>query len=189
MSGSFINELAKPGRVICTSVGPISVEGGWIEMFIRGLNGEADSRPMDGHISVEEAFYLAADHVSGDFKLSRLDDTGDGVPYGPFWFPENYDINDPKKDGYIASRIYDLEYEEFEFLVFIEYTNIGEIDEGYKVEFKSDVMFGKAPYTYSWNFSDEEQSSEENPTHVQQFTKFFILIFPLFFLYFLLLYY
>lgn len=165
MSGSFIDELSKPGRVVCSSVGPISVEGGWIESFIRGLNGAADSRPADGRISIEEAFYHAADHVSGEFKLSRLEDTGDGVPYGPYWFPENYDINDPYKDGYRASRIYDLSYEEFEMLVFIEYTNVGKVDEGYKVEFTSDVMFGISPYTYLWDFGDEEQSTEENPDH------------------------
>jgi len=74
MSGSFINELAKPGRIVCSSVGQIGVEGGWVESFTKGLNGDADTRPTDGHISVEESFYYAATHVLEELKFSRLDE-------------------------------------------------------------------------------------------------------------------
>jgi len=91
---------------------------------------------------------------------------GDGKPYGPFCFEGSYDINDPNEDGYRTSRIIDLEKEEFEILVNIDKENIKKVDEGYEVEFKSGVAFGKTPYTYNWDFGDEEQSDGKNPTHI-----------------------
>jgi hypothetical protein len=166
MSGSFIGDLAAQNRIICTSVGPISAEGGWIETFIEAMNGAGDYRPADGRISLEEMFYHAANHVSEQFKFSRLDDNFDGVGHGPFWLDGiGYDINDPTKDGYLASRVYDLRYEE-PLVVTINGPSYAKPNE--EIQLGATVTGGVGPYTYSWDFDDtdgiQEDSTEQTPT-------------------------
>ena len=167
MSGSFLPELSGQNRIVCTSVGPISMEGGWIETFTRAMNGDGDYRPADGRISFEEMFYHAADHVSEEFKFSRLDDNYDSVGHGPFWLGGvGYDIDDPEKDGYLSSRVYDLRYEENPIYVTIVGPTSAKPDTD--VELSATVSGVTEFYTYSWDFdaSDgiQEDSTESQPT-------------------------
>jgi len=173
MSGSFVDNLALPGRVVCTSVGPITMEGGWIESFTRGLdgitqdsnpNGNIDSRPKDNRISLEEAFFQAASHVRNDGifgKYSRLDDNADGTGTGPYWDnSEGYDIDDLTKDGYKASRIFYLTYEEFPLDSKIEFKG-----DKKTIDFMGHAIGGSLTYLWHWDFGDGAESNEQNPKH------------------------
>ena len=174
-SGSFVDNLAQPGRIVCTSVGPLTMEGGWIESFTDGLNGitqsdhpngAIDSRPSDGIISLEEAFYQAAAHVRDDGifgKYSRIDDNADGEGYGPYWNGPNddkYGLDDLTVDGYKASRVYYLMYEEF----LLDAEAKASVDKK-TVEFEGHSIGGNAPYSWHWDFGDGFSSDEQNPTH------------------------
>jgi len=173
MSGSFVDDMSKPGRIVAASVLPFQSEGGWIESFTRGLdgvtdsdhpNGAIDSRPDDDRISFEEAFYQAAYHIQDDAplgKYSLLDDNGDGKGSAPFLFDgKGYDINDKTKDGYRASRVFYLTYEEFPL-------NVKAKKSGEKntVNFEGIASGGAPPYSWHWDFGDGETSTDQNPTH------------------------
>jgi len=105
-SGGFINDLSGINRIICTA----STEGetateSWIEPFIKGLNGDADTND-DKQISLLEAYEYAARKVlektSDEHPL--LDDNADGI--GHHFSEIGYNPSQPNVDGYLAGRTY-----------------------------------------------------------------------------------
>ena len=163
-SGGLIDELSADHRIICTSVSANEGEGGWIETFIRGLSGKADTEPgignNDGKVSIEEAFHLAAQHVwEGSRVHSLLDDNGDGVGH---WFKsKGYDPNDPNKDAYWAARTFLDEGAELTADAGGPYS--GKVNK--EIQFYGSASGGTPPYTYYWDFGDGSSSNEQNPKH------------------------
>jgi hypothetical protein len=96
-SGSFIDDLSKPGNVIVTSTAPMQV--GWT-----GTHGDIFSVPFwneirSGH-SVEVSFNFASESVASLHfdQTPLLDDDGDGTGHV---YPLPHD-----GDGYVAEAIY-----------------------------------------------------------------------------------
>lgn len=169
MSGSFVDDMSKPGRIVCASVLPFQVEGGWIETFTRAMSGQVngDIRPADGRLSLEEAFYQAALHIQDDAPLGKysvLDDNGDSEGSKPFLLDgKGYNINDFDQDGYRAARVFYLTYEEFPLDA-----KAKESGEERTVSFEASAYGGIKPYSYHWDFGDGEESTDQNPTHTYE---------------------
>jgi hypothetical protein len=120
-SGGFINDLSGKNRVIITSSKENQLaEAPFISYFYQGLNGSINDTNNDGKISLAEIYEYTAGMVydwitayptlNGGPQYPMIDDNGDKVGHryqGIF----GYNTNDPNKDGYIATHIFDLAYE------------------------------------------------------------------------------
>lgn len=163
-SGGFIEEVGAPGRIVMSSVNSYESEGGFFKQFVDALNGDGDVHTNfgnnDGITSFEEAHVVASDYLYRVFdKHSLIDDNGDGV--GSHYKSSDYDINDPSKDGFLASQ-----------------TSLGKIQlraeaggpynakPGEVVQFQGRAIGGIPAYTYLWDFGDGETSNEQNPQHI-----------------------
>lgn len=101
-SGGFINDLSKENHVIITSCNEGEVAGDFLGPFNNGLDGAADLN-SDGKISLSEAFVYGSENKREYFPdiYPLIDDNGDKIGH------KNIGI-----DGDIASKIYNLSYEE-----------------------------------------------------------------------------
>ncbi len=101
-SGGFINDLSKENHIIITSCNEGEVAGDFLGPLNNGLDGEADLN-ADEKISLSEAFMYGLENIREYYPkiYPLIDDDGDKIGH------KNIDI-----DGDIASRIYDLNYEE-----------------------------------------------------------------------------
>lgn len=108
-SGGLIDELSGENRIIGTSVKANEGEGSWMGKFTMGLIflGDTDEEigNQDGYVSIEEAHHYPARHVYETYGVhSLIDDNADEV--GHHYTSDEYDINDPSKDAYIAARTF-----------------------------------------------------------------------------------
>jgi hypothetical protein len=105
-SGGFINELSGINHIVCTSSRENETAAqAWIEPFIRGLGGLADSND-DNKISVLEAYEYTARKVSEKTNREHplIDDNDDGI--GHHFSELKYNPFQPNYDGYLAARTY-----------------------------------------------------------------------------------
>lgn len=110
-SNYFINYLSEGNRIIGTSVNNSQPNEGWVEHYIMGLIGFADSTPevgnQDGIVSIEESHHYVSWWLYNKYpwRWSLLDDNGDDKGHH-YKDEDGYNISDPSKDGYYAARTF-----------------------------------------------------------------------------------
>lgn len=114
-SGGFIHELSGDKRIICSSVRGFELDDGWMGPFRRALNKtddegyslmeDVDLYPVDGKVSILEAYMYAADYVSS-IQYALIDDNEDDIGHHFCETDYFFDITDPdnpSRDGSLAA--------------------------------------------------------------------------------------
>ncbi|MCP4523020.1 MAG: PKD domain-containing protein [Candidatus Gracilibacteria bacterium] len=117
-------------------------------------DGLIDGTQEDGELTYEWNF--------GDGTLSTLKDPVH-VFENPGVYTVTLTITDPT--GGIEVLTYVVTIDPDSFIVYLD-TNAIKTDEGLDIDFTSNVIGGKNPLTYKWNFGDGTSSTEEDPNHI-----------------------
>jgi hypothetical protein len=86
---------------------------GWLIHYGMYLE-QADNDPEDGRVTLHEANQYTSQRVETDPDRETpqhplIDDNGDEI--GHYFTSDGYDIEDDEKDGFVAARIFNLDFE------------------------------------------------------------------------------